>query len=92
MRGTSRPGDPLGPFPGWTAAAIADGEDGLSRVLWNHFDGVVALSLIGPDGLLASYPFGPVAGWTAADIAVGSRWPGPHPLDSRGSSDGVVAR
>ena len=65
-------GPAYGPYAGWTAAAIADGEDGLSRVLWNRFDGASAISLFGPDGLLASYPFGPVAGWTAADIAVGA--------------------
>ena len=65
-------GPAYGPYPGWTPVAIADGQDGLTRVLWNRVDGSAALSLFGPEGLLASYRFGPVAGWTAADIAVGA--------------------
>lgn len=65
-------GPAYGPYSGWTAAAIADGQDGLTRVLWNRADGSAALALFGAEGLVASHPFGPVAGWRAVDIAVGA--------------------
>jgi hypothetical protein len=69
--GSSTSGGPYGPYSGWNAKAVADGSDGLTRVLWNHFDGSAALWLLGPTGNLASYRYGPVAGWTAVDVSVG---------------------
>ena len=70
--GSVSTGPAYGPYADWTAVAIADGQDGLTRVLWNRVDGSAALSLFGPEGLLASYRFGPAAGWTAVDVAVGA--------------------
>jgi len=69
--GSSTSDGPHGPYSGWNARAVADGSDGLMRVLWNHFDGSVALWLLGPTGNLASYRYGPVAGWRAVDVSVG---------------------
>jgi Tol biopolymer transport system component len=69
--GSSTSSSPHGPYSGWNARAVADGSDGLTRVLWSHFDGSVALWLLGPTGNLASSRYGPVAGWTAVDVSVG---------------------
>lgn len=62
---------PEGPFGTWTATAISDGADGLSRVLWNSGDGRVALGIVGPAGTLAAFRFDALDGWAAADISVG---------------------
>lgn len=70
--GSSTSDGPHGPYGGWNAKAIADGSDGLTRVLWNHFDGSAALWLLGPEGSLASFRYGPVPGWTAVDVSVGA--------------------
>jgi sugar lactone lactonase YvrE len=65
-------GPAYGPFPAWTVVAIADGQDGLSRILWRRSDGSAGLSLFGAEGPIASYRLGPVAGWAAMDLAVGA--------------------
>jgi hypothetical protein len=70
--GNSTSGGPHGPYSGWSARAVADGPDGLTRVLWNNLDGSAALWLLGPTGNQASYRYGPAAGWTAVDVSVGS--------------------
>ena len=69
--GNSTSGGPHGPYSGWNARAVADGSDGLTRVLWNNLDGSAALWLLGPTGNLASYVYRPAAGWTAVDVSVG---------------------
>ncbi len=61
----------LGPYAGWRPAAISDGPDGLTRILWNNQDGRVGLSLASSDGLLTTARYGPDAGWTNLDLAVG---------------------
>lgn len=63
---------PYGPFDGWSATAMADGPDDLTRVLWNLPDGSAALWMLGPTGKPASYRYGPAAGWMAVDVSVGS--------------------
>lgn len=64
--------DPHGPYSGWQARAVADGSDGLTRVLWNNLDGSAALWLRGPTGNLASYTYRPEDRWTAVDVSAGS--------------------
>ena len=70
--GASTSGGPHGPFRGWNARAVADGSDGLTRVLWSHLNGSAALWLLGPTGNLASYRYDSVAGSQAVDVAVGT--------------------
>src|SRR6266545_4164603 len=70
--GNSTSGGPYGPYSGWYARAVADGSDGLTRVLWNNLDGSAALWLLGPTGNQASYVYHPTDGWTAVDVSVGS--------------------
>jgi hypothetical protein len=72
MLGKSMADGPYGPYEGWSARAVANGNDGLTRVLWNHRDGSVALWFLGPPGQGTSRQFGPTAGWTAVDVSVGS--------------------
>jgi photosystem II stability/assembly factor-like uncharacterized protein len=69
--GNSFSGSPYGPYSGWSPRAVADGSDGLTRVLWNNLnvDGSAALWLVGPEGNGASYRLGAGAGWTAVDVA-----------------------
>ncbi|HEX7253968.1 MAG TPA: sialidase family protein [Thermoanaerobaculia bacterium] len=69
--GNSSASGPHGPYSGWSARAVADGPDGLTRLLWNNPDGSAALWLLGPTGNQASYRYDPTAGWTAADVSVG---------------------
>jgi hypothetical protein len=67
--GNSFIGTPYGPYIGWQSRAVADGSDGLTRVLWTNDDGSAALWLLGPEGNHASYRLSPAAGWTAVDVA-----------------------
>ena len=60
---------PYGPYSGWFPTAVADGSDGLTRVLWNNPDGSAALWLYGASGNQASFRLGPVQGWKAVDVA-----------------------
>ena len=69
--GNSTSSGPHGPYSGWYARAVADGSDGLTRVLWNNLNGLAALWLLGPTGNQASYLYGRAAGWTAVDVSVG---------------------
>jgi hypothetical protein len=70
--GKTTDGGRYGPYSGWSARAVADGSDGLTRLLWNNQDGSAALWLLGPAGVQASYRYGPAAGWAAVDVSVGS--------------------
>jgi len=77
VRRMNRSGDIVtqtyGPYSDWSPTALADGPDGVTRVLWNHRDGSAALWLVGSDGSNgASYRLGPVEGWTAVDVATGA--------------------
>ncbi len=67
--GNSSSSGPFGPYAGWDPRAVADGSDGLTRVLWTNADGSAALWLVGPGGNQASYRIEPVGGWTAVDVA-----------------------
>ncbi len=67
----------LGPYPGWTAAALAVGGNGLPSLLWNHTsDGEIALSSVAPSaspgGTAATTLYGPFTGWTAAALSAGA--------------------
>ncbi|MGO8670646.1 MAG: choice-of-anchor tandem repeat GloVer-containing protein [Capsulimonadaceae bacterium] len=67
-----------GPYPGWTPTAIADGPDGLTRVLWVSQSGEAAIWSLnnakkGPGaGTFTEYSFGPYPGWTASGLSVGT--------------------
>ena len=62
-----------GPYPGWTAVALADGPDGQTRMLWDNTDGRASIwSLNNATGVFTFHNFGPYAGWAAAGISVGS--------------------
>ena len=67
--GNSSSSGPFGPYDGWDPRAVADGSDGLTRVLWTNVDGSAALWLVGPEGNQASYRIGPIGGWAAVDVA-----------------------
>jgi uncharacterized repeat protein (TIGR03803 family) len=67
----------FGPFPGWTATALAIGGNSLPSLLWNHSDdGEIALSSIAPSAspsaAAASTLYGPFAGWTATALSAGA--------------------
>lgn len=63
---------PNGPYSGWGVRAVADGRDGLARVLWNNVDGSAALWFLGPTGNQASHLYAASAGWAAIDVSVAS--------------------
>ena len=55
-----------GPFPGWTAKAIAQGPDGNARLLWTNTNGQAALwNLADPNPAATAALYGPYPGWTA---------------------------
>jgi len=58
-----------GPFPGWAAAAISDGPDGRSRVLWVSGDGRASLEIAGPSGAEASFQYDAIEHSAAIDVA-----------------------
>jgi len=62
-----------GPYPGWSAKAVADGgTDGKTRVLWTNTDGTISLwSLDSASGSFTHHEFGPYPGWTASAVSVG---------------------
>ena len=63
---------PAGPFGAWLATAIADGADGLSRVLWVNGDGRAALEIVGAAGSQAVFRFAGPAHHSAADVSMGA--------------------
>ena len=55
-----------GPYPGWTAKALADGADGVTNILWTHTaDGKISLWRMDSAGNLTSAEYGPYPGWSA---------------------------
>ncbi len=60
-----------GPYPAWTSQFLADGPDGLARILWTNADGRIAVWSVAADGVPASVTYGPVLGWTPLGLAVG---------------------
>ncbi len=72
-----RPGalvtDTYGPYPGWTAAAMATGPtDHLPRVLWRNTNGAISLWTVNGPQSFTYRNYGPYPGWTAAYLAVGT--------------------
>jgi photosystem II stability/assembly factor-like uncharacterized protein len=65
---SSTPGE--GPPGSWLAAAIADGADGLSRVLWVNGDGRAALETVGAAGSQAVFRFAGPPHYSATDISM----------------------
>ncbi len=61
-----------GPYPGWSAKAVADGgTDGKTRLLWNYTSGIASLwSLDNSAGTYTHHEFGPYVGWTAKTVSV----------------------
>ncbi len=60
-----------GPYPGWSAKAVADGPDGKTRVLWDNTNGTMSLwSLDNTTGIFSQNSFGPYPGWTATSLSV----------------------
>ncbi|MGI4789021.1 MAG: hypothetical protein ACRYFS_09245 [Janthinobacterium lividum] len=48
--GTQESSTQFGPYDGWTALFLATGADNSSRLLWQHYDGALALWTLSPDG------------------------------------------
>ena len=64
-----------GPYTNWTAKAVADGPDDLTRVLWDNTDGRMSLwSLNNATAAFTQYTFGPYGGWTATALSVGQNY------------------
>ena len=74
-----------GPYPNWTATAVAIGGDGLTHLLWNHApDGQIALWGLTPTtGAAAVTQYGPFAGWSAFCPLGGGRLRASCPLEQR---------
>ena len=70
--GGSSSAPPEGPSGSWLATAVADGADGLSRVLWVNGDGRAALDIVGTAGSEAVFRFAGQPNWSAADVSVGA--------------------
>ena len=61
-----------GPYPGWTARAIAEGSDGSPRLLWTSTTGQASLwNLADANPAATCHLYGPFGGWTAKALAVG---------------------
>ena len=62
-----------GPYSGWNARAVADGSDGLTRVLWNSLDGRTGTPVRWANRRSRlRLPLWPCrAVWTAVDVSVG---------------------
>ncbi|MGO8672891.1 MAG: choice-of-anchor tandem repeat GloVer-containing protein [Capsulimonadaceae bacterium] len=60
-----------GPYAGWTPTAIADGPDGLTRVLWVSTGGAAAIWIVNTStGVYTQNTFGPYPDWTATALTV----------------------
>ena len=60
-----------GPYPNWSAKAVADGPDGKTRILWDNTNGTASLwNLDNNTGLFSQFSFGPFPGWTANSLSV----------------------
>ncbi len=60
-----------GPFPGWTARAVAAVPDGSTDLLWTNTNGAASLWHVTASGY-ATIQYGPFAGYTAVSLSVGS--------------------
>ena len=61
-----------GPYPGWTARAIAEGGDGTPRLLWTNTSGAASLwNLADANPPATAHLYGPYSGWTAKALTVG---------------------
>ena len=61
-----------GPYPGWTARAIAEGTNGSPRLFWTSTSGQASLwNLADANPSATCHLYGPYAGWTAKALAVG---------------------
>ena len=61
-----------GPYAGWTANAVADGNDGKTQVLWNNTSGALSLwNLNNVAGSFGHFEFGPYGGYTATAVSAG---------------------
>jgi len=61
-----------GPYPGWSALAVAAGSDQVPRILWTNTDGRAALWSVNPsNGSFTHADYGPYTGYTAVGLAVG---------------------
>lgn len=62
----------FGPFGSWQAQFIADGPDGLPRILWVDGTGAFSVWVTQPNGsYVSSQGFGPFTGWSPQGISVG---------------------
>ncbi len=69
--GAMTDGPDYGPYPKWTAVAVADGP-GATWVLWRAADGRVSLSLHRALAMETVFRFDASPGWAAEDLAIGS--------------------
>ncbi len=61
-----------GPYPGWTATALADTPDGKTHLLWNHTsDGQISVWDVDALNTIAFQNYGPFPGWAAAGMSAG---------------------
>jgi hypothetical protein len=62
-----------GPYPGYTAVALACGSDGLTRLVWANPLGIASPWIMNAQNQYQSFTiFGPYTGWIPTDIDVGS--------------------
>ena len=60
-----------GPFPGWSAQAVASGPNGVPRLLWTNTSGQISTWAVDATGGYTHNEYGPYPGWTASGLAVG---------------------
>ncbi len=60
-----------GPYPAWSAKALATGTDGVARILWTKTDGSAALWRVDSSGGFTQTTYGPFSGWFPQSLAVG---------------------
>lgn len=60
-----------GPFPGWTAQALASGPDAIPHLLWTQPGGQISVWAVAVGGGYTHEEYGPYPGWTASGLAVG---------------------
>ncbi|MGO8671924.1 MAG: protease pro-enzyme activation domain-containing protein [Capsulimonadaceae bacterium] len=60
-----------GPYPDWSAKAIADGPDGLTRMLWVSTSGAASIwTITDATGAFAQHIVGPFPDWAATGLSV----------------------
>ena len=60
----------IGPFPGWTATAVASGAT-VTDLLWTNTSGQIAGYRYAANGALTTQVFGPFTSWGAVALSVG---------------------